>query len=100
MQSGNAPTKKHRVLIEYCDVCGFLQRYEALKDAIQRADPSIDVDGLPGRHGAFEVYVDRKWLVHSRLKSRSFPQTDDLIKQLVDFYAENKIGSTWEEDEW
>ncbi|CAG9822028.1 unnamed protein product [Phaedon cochleariae] len=65
--------------IEYCDKCGYSEKFHDLAKYIEKKHPSVEVNGREGRRGSFEVSVNGE-IVHSKLSTLAYPDYDDLQK--------------------
>ncbi|XP_030760705.1 selenoprotein W [Sitophilus oryzae] len=75
------------VEVEYCNKCGYLNKYEELLKYIKDKHPNINIQGREGRRASFEVVVNGS-LVHSKLQTLAYPEYDDLC----DIISESKNG--------
>ncbi|CAG9859528.1 unnamed protein product [Phyllotreta striolata] len=71
------------VTIEYCNKCGYLEKYQELLEYLQQEHPSVKVKGHEGRRGSFEVTVNGE-TVHSKLSTLAYPDYEDLSKIIKD----------------
>ncbi|XP_028133798.1 migration and invasion enhancer 1 [Diabrotica virgifera virgifera] len=76
--------------IEYCNKCGFLEKYEELVKHLKEKHPSVKINGQEGRRGSFEVSVNGT-LVHSKLSTLAYPDYDDLSKIVSDVQDGNSV---------
>ncbi|KAJ8961857.1 hypothetical protein NQ318_021474 [Aromia moschata] len=61
-----------KVDVEYCNKCGYLDKFEQLAKHIKEKHPSVKVNGHEGRR------------VHSKLSTLAYPDYDDLSKVISD----------------
>lgn len=67
--------------INYSQVCGLLGKCEQLKEAIKAETASAAVNCVAGRQGSFEVSINGQ-LMYSKLKQKTFPEADDVIRNV------------------
>ncbi|XP_071941002.1 migration and invasion enhancer 1-like [Antedon mediterranea] len=63
---------------------GYENRFLELQSHIQSAVPEVEVSGSVGRSQSFEVTLNNQTLF-SKLESGGFPNTDQIVKQIVDY---------------
>ncbi|KAJ8983020.1 hypothetical protein NQ317_014317 [Molorchus minor] len=71
------------VNVEYCNKCGYLNKFEDLAKHIRETHPSVKVNGHEGRRASFEITVNGT-LVHSKLATLAYPDYQDLSKIVSD----------------
>ncbi|KAM8816748.1 migration and invasion enhancer 1 isoform 1-T1 [Rhynchonycteris naso] len=70
-----------RIVVEYCEPCGFEATYLELASAVKEQYPGIEVESRLGGTGAFEIEINGQ-LVFSKLENGGFPYEKDLIEAI------------------
>ncbi|XP_038610328.1 LOW QUALITY PROTEIN: migration and invasion enhancer 1 [Tachyglossus aculeatus] len=71
-----------RLVVEYCEPCGFEATYLELASAVKEENPDIDIQPRPGGGtGAFEIEINGQ-LVFSKLENGGFPYEKDLMEAI------------------
>ncbi|XP_067397337.1 migration and invasion enhancer 1 isoform X1 [Emydura macquarii macquarii] len=65
-----------RIVVEYCEPCGFESTYLELASAVKDEYPDIDIESRLGGKGAFEIEINGQ-LVFSKLENGGFPYEKD-----------------------
>ncbi|CAH1111101.1 unnamed protein product [Psylliodes chrysocephalus] len=71
------------VSVEYCNKCGYLNKFQELVEHLEEKHPSLKVIGREGRRGSFEVAVNGT-VVHSKLSTLAYPDYEDLSKIILE----------------
>lgn len=72
-----------------------MQQYREIETALNKVDKAVDINGEVGRPGAFDIEIDGKYMVHSKLKSSRFPDMKSIATQIVDYATTGKPHSSW-----
>ncbi|XP_005394377.1 PREDICTED: migration and invasion enhancer 1 [Chinchilla lanigera] len=70
-----------RIVVEYCEPCGFEATYLELASAVKEQYPGIEIESRLGGTGAFEIEINGQ-LVFSKLENGGFPYEKDLIEAI------------------
>ncbi|XP_019362762.1 PREDICTED: migration and invasion enhancer 1 [Gavialis gangeticus] len=70
-----------RIVVEYCEPCGFESTYQELASAVKEEYPDIEIESRLGGKGAFEIEINGQ-LVFSKLENGGFPYEKDLIEAI------------------
>uniref|UniRef100_A0A8C3QGC6 Migration and invasion enhancer 1 n=1 Tax=Cyanoderma ruficeps TaxID=181631 RepID=A0A8C3QGC6_9PASS len=70
-----------RIVVEYCEPCGFEATYQELASAVRDEYPDIEIESRLGGTGAFEIEINGQ-LVFSKLENGGFPYEKDLIEAI------------------
>ncbi|XP_036610993.1 migration and invasion enhancer 1 [Trichosurus vulpecula] len=70
-----------RIVVEYCEPCGFESTYLELASAVKEEYPGIQIESRLGGTGAFEIEINGQ-LVFSKLENGGFPYEKDLIEAI------------------
>lgn len=76
---------KVSVNIEFCGAWGYHSKANALKQAIQRAYPDVEVTADVGRSSSFEVTLvvgESSKLLFSKLESKTFPDSKNIVEAI------------------
>ncbi|XP_068775541.1 migration and invasion enhancer 1 isoform X3 [Struthio camelus] len=65
-----------RIVVEYCEPCGFEPTYQELASAVKEEYPDIEIESRLGGTGAFEIEINGQ-LVFSKLENGGFPYEKD-----------------------
>ncbi|XP_023060024.1 migration and invasion enhancer 1 isoform X1 [Piliocolobus tephrosceles] len=65
-----------RIMVEYCEPCGFEATYLELASAVKEQYPGIEIESRLGGTGAFEIEINGQ-LVFSKLENGGFPYEKD-----------------------
>ncbi|XP_055112517.2 migration and invasion enhancer 1 isoform X1 [Symphalangus syndactylus] len=65
-----------RIVVEYCEPCGFEATYLELASAVKEQYPGIEIESRLGGTGAFEIEINGQ-LVFSKLENGGFPYEKD-----------------------
>uniref|UniRef100_A0A8C5U6P0 Migration and invasion enhancer 1 n=1 Tax=Malurus cyaneus samueli TaxID=2593467 RepID=A0A8C5U6P0_9PASS len=65
-----------RIVVEYCEPCGFEATYQELASAVRDEYPDIEIESRLGGTGAFEIEINGQ-LVFSKLENGGFPYEKD-----------------------
>uniref|UniRef100_A0A671F5Y7 Migration and invasion enhancer 1 n=1 Tax=Rhinolophus ferrumequinum TaxID=59479 RepID=A0A671F5Y7_RHIFE len=66
-----------RIVVEYCEPCGFESTYLELASAVKEQYPGIEIESRLGGTGAFEIEINGQ-LVFSKLENGGFPYEKDV----------------------
>nr|KAF6292184.1 migration and invasion enhancer 1 [Pipistrellus kuhlii] len=66
-----------RIVVEYCEPCGFEATYLELASAVKEQYPGIEIESRLGGTGAFEIEINGQ-LVFSKLENGGFPYEKDV----------------------
>ncbi|XP_074705507.1 migration and invasion enhancer 1 isoform X1 [Strix aluco] len=69
--------RRVRIVVEYCEPCGFEPTYQELASAVKEEYPDIEIESRLGGTGAFEIEINGQ-LVFSKLENGGFPYEKDL----------------------
>uniref|UniRef100_A0A8C3MPJ1 Migration and invasion enhancer 1 n=1 Tax=Geospiza parvula TaxID=87175 RepID=A0A8C3MPJ1_GEOPR len=78
---GNGAERRVRIVVEYCEPCGFEATYQELANAVRDEYPDIEIESRLGGTGAFEIEINGQ-LVFSKLENGGFPYEKDLIEAI------------------
>ncbi|XP_030821895.1 migration and invasion enhancer 1 [Camarhynchus parvulus] len=78
---GNGAERRVRIVVEYCEPCGFEATYQELASAVRDEYPDIEIESRLGGTGAFEIEINGQ-LVFSKLENGGFPYEKDLIEAI------------------
>ncbi|XP_063260910.1 migration and invasion enhancer 1 [Prinia subflava] len=70
-----------RIVVEYCEPCGFEATYQELASAVREEYPDIEIESRLGPTGAFEIEINGQ-LIFSKLENGGFPYEKDLIEAI------------------
>ena len=70
-----------RIVIEYCEGCGYAVRLRELVTALKGAFPGAQIDARPGPPSSFEVYVNNQ-KIYSKKAQGLFPAANDIINHI------------------
>ncbi|KAM7081694.1 migration and invasion enhancer 1 [Ciconia maguari] len=73
--------RRVRIVVEYCEPCGFEPTYQELASAVKEEYPDIEIESRLGGTGAFEIEINGQ-LVFSKLENGGFPYEKDLIEAI------------------
>ncbi|TRZ13094.1 hypothetical protein HGM15179_013997 [Zosterops borbonicus] len=73
--------RRVRIVVEYCEPCGFEATYQELASAVRDEYPDIEIESRLGGTGAFEIEINGQ-LVFSKLENGGFPYEKDLIEAI------------------
>ncbi|XP_025897209.1 migration and invasion enhancer 1 [Nothoprocta perdicaria] len=76
--AGADPERTVRIVVVYCEPCGFAAAYEELASAVRDEFPDVAVEHRLGPTGAFEIEINGQ-LVFSKLENGGFPYEKDLL---------------------
>ncbi|XP_040392864.1 LOW QUALITY PROTEIN: migration and invasion enhancer 1 [Cygnus olor] len=79
--SGSGSERRVRIVVEYCEPCGFEPTYQELASAVKEEYPDIEIESRLGGTGAFEIEINGQ-LVFSKLENGGFPYEKDLIEAI------------------
>ncbi|KAM6233972.1 migration and invasion enhancer 1 isoform 1-T1 [Spheniscus humboldti] len=74
---GAEAERRVRIVVEYCEPCGFEPTYQELASAVKEEYPDIEIESRLGGTGAFEIEINGQ-LVFSKLENGGFPYEKDL----------------------
>ncbi|XP_054657701.1 migration and invasion enhancer 1 isoform X1 [Grus americana] len=69
--------RRVRIVVEYCEPCGFEPTYQELASAVKEEYPDIEIESRLGGTGAFEIEINGQ-LVFSKLENGGFPYEKDV----------------------
>ncbi|KAL2295284.1 hypothetical protein Nmel_018447 [Mimus melanotis] len=69
--------RRVRIVVEYCEPCGFEATYQELASAVRDEYPDIEIESRLGGTGAFEIEINGQ-LVFSKLENGGFPYEKDV----------------------
>jgi len=72
-----------------------MQQYREIETALNRLGKSVEIEGDVGRPGAFDIEVDGKYIVYSKLKANRFPDMHAIAEQIVEYTQTGKPHSSW-----
>uniref|UniRef100_A0A674HIC8 Migration and invasion enhancer 1 n=14 Tax=Passeriformes TaxID=9126 RepID=A0A674HIC8_TAEGU len=75
--AGNGAERRVRIVVEYCEPCGFEATYQELASAVRDEYPDIEIESRLGGTGAFEIEINGQ-LVFSKLENGGFPYEKDV----------------------
>ncbi|XP_005139838.1 migration and invasion enhancer 1 [Melopsittacus undulatus] len=81
MGDGTGSERRVRIVVEYCEPCGFGPTYQELASAVREEYPDIEIESRLGGTGAFEIEINGT-LVFSKLENGGFPYEKDLIEAI------------------
>ncbi|XP_041318878.1 LOW QUALITY PROTEIN: migration and invasion enhancer 1 [Pyrgilauda ruficollis] len=79
--NGAGAERRVRIVVEYCEPCGFEATYQELASAVRDEYPDIEIESRLGGTGAFEIEINGQ-LVFSKLENGGFPYEKDLIEAI------------------
>ncbi|XP_055553776.1 migration and invasion enhancer 1 [Falco biarmicus] len=79
--AGAGAERRVRIVVEYCEPCGFEPTYQELASAVKEEYPDIEIESRLGGTGAFEIEINGQ-LVFSKLENGGFPYEKDLIEAI------------------
>ncbi|XP_042643044.1 migration and invasion enhancer 1 [Tyto alba] len=80
-ETGTGAERRVRIVVEYCEPCGFEPTYQELASAVREEYPDIEIESRLGGTGAFEIEINGQ-LVFSKLENGGFPYEKDLIEAI------------------